>query len=408
MKIGILAYHSVCNFGAFLQLLSTVEYLKVHGHSPLVINWVPKDLEQTYQRVSIPKVVSMFARERSVYYPLSDLCRTDEDIAEVILKEKIAAVIIGSDAVCQHHPLFERMLFPTKTIIHISHYTSDRMYPNPFWGTFNQYLNPKVPVAVISASSQDSQFQYIKGHLKHQMKEAILEYKYCSVRDDWSQRMISYLTDGAIIPDVTPDPVFAFNMNAGHLLPSRKDILNRYHLPENYLLISFKNGRYISQTWINDFAESAKQKGMECVKLPYADCKAFGNLAYDVGDCISPLDWYALIKYSCGYIGNNMHPIVVALHNGIPFFSFDNYGTVKFRGLLTNEKSSKIFHILTAAGLLENRVFEKSKDYVMPKPDAVLNRILNFNLTKEISFAESYYRKYSEMMNKAIISLQTL
>jgi hypothetical protein len=147
---------------------------------------------------------------------------------------------------------------------------------------------------------------------------------------------------------------------------------------------------------------------MECVKLPYADCKAFGIFAYDVGDCISPLDWYALIKYSCGYIGNNMHPIVVALHNGVPFFSFDNYGTVKFKGLLTNEKSSKIFHILTAAGLPENRVFEKSKDYIMPKPDAVLNRILNFDLAKEISFAESYYHKYSEMMNKVIISLQTL
>ena len=408
MKIGLLAYHSVCNYGAFLQLLSTVEYLKAHGHSPLVINWVPKDLEQTYQRVSIPTVVNMFARERSFYYPLSKLCRTDEDVAEVILKEKIDAVIIGSDAVCQHHPLIERMRFPTRTIIHVSHYTSDRMYPNPFWGTFNKYLNPKVPVAVISASSQDSQFQYIKGQLKRQMKESILEYKYCSVRDDWSQRMVSYLTDGAIIPEVTPDPVFAFNKNAGHLLPSKKDILNRYHLPSKYLLVSFKNGRYISQSWIDDLAELAKQNGMACVKLPYADCKAFGDFSYDVGDCISPLDWYALIKYSCGYIGNNMHPIVVSLHNGVPFFSFDNYGTVKLRGLVTNEKSSKIFHVLTAAGLQENRVFEKSRDYVMPKPNTVINGILNFDLVKEKFFAESYYRKYSVMMEKAISSLQSL
>ena len=48
MKIGLLAYHSVCNFGAMLQLLSTYMFLKNHGHEPMVINWVAKDLEEYY------------------------------------------------------------------------------------------------------------------------------------------------------------------------------------------------------------------------------------------------------------------------------------------------------------------------------------------------------------------------
>ena len=50
MKIGILAYHSACNFGATLQLLSTYSYLKNNGHDPLVINWVPEDLEDFYRK----------------------------------------------------------------------------------------------------------------------------------------------------------------------------------------------------------------------------------------------------------------------------------------------------------------------------------------------------------------------
>ena len=44
MKIGLLAYHSVCNFGAMLQLLSTYMFLKNHGHEPMFINLVAKDL----------------------------------------------------------------------------------------------------------------------------------------------------------------------------------------------------------------------------------------------------------------------------------------------------------------------------------------------------------------------------
>lgn len=49
MKIGILTYHAACNFGAFLQLLSTVEHVRKRGLEPLVINWIPKDFETDHQ-----------------------------------------------------------------------------------------------------------------------------------------------------------------------------------------------------------------------------------------------------------------------------------------------------------------------------------------------------------------------
>ena len=43
MNIGILAYHSACNYGANLQVLSTVGYLKRNGHNPIVINYETDD-----------------------------------------------------------------------------------------------------------------------------------------------------------------------------------------------------------------------------------------------------------------------------------------------------------------------------------------------------------------------------
>lgn len=400
MKIGLLAYHAACNFGAFIQLLSTVEYIKKQGDEPIVINWIPRDFRKDYEKRALPEVRELYARLREQYYPMTELCETDRRVAEIIEKEKIDAIIIGSDAVLQHHPLRERIHFPCRRIIYISKPTSDRMFPNCFWGSFLRYLSAPIPVAVISGSSQDSKYYYIKAKIKAKMKQSILGFRYMSVRDDWTQKMIKYLTDGEIIPDVTPDPVFAFNQNASHLVPSKEDICKKFSIPENYMILSFKGSKSVSQEWINDFHKLANDKGLACVKLPYADAPAYGDIQYTIDDAISPLDWYALIKYSKGYIGNNMHPIVTSITNAVPFYSFDNYGISKIDGRSTNGESSKIYHILKQADLLENRVFTLGVDYSPQSPNNVLDSVLDFNVEKEKSFAKIYCHKYEKMMRE--------
>lgn len=400
MKIGLLAYHAACNFGAFLQLLSTIEYIKKHGDNPIVINWIPKDFRKDYEKRSRPEVRSLYAQLREKYYPMTEICETDKQVARVIDKEGIEAVIIGSDAVSQHHPLRERIHFPCRRIIYIGHPTTDRMYPNCFWGTFNKYLKSPVPIAIISGSSQDSKFYFIKGRIKNKMKQSILNFCYISVRDDWTQKMIQYLTDGEVVPDITPDPVFAFNFNASHLVPQKEEIISKYGIPDNYIILSFKGPKSVSQAWIDKFQTLANGQGLACVKLPYADAPAFGNIQYSVGDIVTPLEWYALIKYSKGYIGNNMHPIVTSITNGIPFFSFDNYGIPIIDGKRTNGESSKIYHILKQANLLENRLYTLGQDYLPIEPGATLNAILSFDNKKASAFAINYYQKYERMMTE--------
>ena len=400
MKIGLLAYHAACNFGAFLQLLSTVEYVKKQGDEPVVLNWVPKDFRKEYEKKSLPEVRKVYALLREKYYPMTDVCETAKEVARVIEKERIEAVIVGSDAVSQHHPLRERIHFPCRRILYISRPTSDRMYPNCFWGSFNKYLSKPVPVAVISGSSQDSKYYYIKGRTKKKMKESILGFRYMSVRDDWTQKMMHYLTDGEVTPIVTPDPVFAFNHNASHLVPSKEEITRKFGLPADYLILSFKGKKSVSQAWIDDFQRLATGKGLACVKLPYADAPAYGNIQFSVGNAITPLAWYALIKHSKGYIGNNMHPIVTSITNGVPFFCFDNYGIAKINGEWTNGESSKIYHILKLSDLLDYRVFISGKDYLCPSAEDVLKSIISFDMAKEKSFALSYYHEYLKMMEQ--------
>ena len=400
MTIGLLAYHAACNFGAFLQLLSTVEYIKKQGDTPMVINWIPRDFRKDYERRSLPEVRELYSHLREQYYPMTELCETEKDVAGVILKEKIEAVIIGSDAVIQHHPLRERVSFPCRRIIYIGHPTSDRMYPNCFWGSFNNYLYAPIPIAVISGSSQDSKFYYIKGKTKKSMKQSIRSFRYISVRDDWTKKMIDYLTDNEVNPEVTPDPVFAFNHNAPNLVPSKDEIIKRFGIPQDYIILSFKGKRSVNQEWIDKFQEAAAGHGISCVKLPYADYPAYGDIQYSVSDAITPIEWYALIKYSKGYVGNNMHPIVTAITNGIPFFSFDNYGIPNIGGKATNGESSKIYNLLNQADLLTNRQYVLGDDYSPIEPEKVLNSILHFDGKKENLFAETCYQRYENMMEQ--------
>ena len=132
MKIGLFAYHAVCNFGAMLQLLSTYMFLKNHGHEPVIINWVAKDLENYYAQNTPISQIENQLKLRLQLSKETALCRTIKDVANIISNEQIDAVIIGSDAVAQHHPLFERIVFPCRNIIAINSVTSDVLFPTLF------------------------------------------------------------------------------------------------------------------------------------------------------------------------------------------------------------------------------------------------------------------------------------
>lgn len=399
MKIGLLSYQSACNYGAFLQLLSTVEYIKKQGDVPRVINWIPFDLESYYAQRS-PLESELYDSLRQQFYPRTKLCRTSRDIANVIIEEGIQGVIIGSDAVAQYHPFLSRIVFPTKHFLKIVPVASHRTYPSPFWGDFTQYLDPSFPVVMLSASSQDSSYGLIRGKVRKQMKETIEHLKYISVRDDWTQKMICHITYGEIKPEVTPDPVFAINYNCDGIFPTKEEICRKYRLPDDFILLSFKKeNSSVSEDWIKDFERLAKEQHITSVNLPYAEFESLGKTEIEIPRPLSPLEWFSLIKYSLGYIGNNMHPIIVSLHTGTPFFSFDNYGIVKLRGLIASNKSSKIYHIVKSSGLLTNYVYAKGRSYSPPTPEYVLNSLLNFDKVKCLDFASYYYKKYIEMMS---------
>lgn len=66
---------------------------------------------------------------------------------------------------------------------------------------------------------------------------------------------------------------------------------------------------------------------MHCIAFPMPVGIRFKHpFAYEIGIPLPVLNWYGLIKYASAYVGSNMHPIIVSLHNGTPCYSIDYWG----------------------------------------------------------------------------------
>ena len=42
MKVGILTFHAAHNFGAMLQAYALQEQMRINGHEPWIINYIPE------------------------------------------------------------------------------------------------------------------------------------------------------------------------------------------------------------------------------------------------------------------------------------------------------------------------------------------------------------------------------
>jgi hypothetical protein len=236
-----------------------------------------------------------------------------------------------------------------------------------------------------------------------ELKRLLSQFKYITVRDEWTKQMVQYFLGNIDIP-VTPDPVFSFNQNTYLPVPSKQEVLHKYNLPDKYVLVSFRL-KNISNDYIEKMAGIIESNGYTPVGFPMPEGMNKYKIKQNIYNPLSPLDWYYLIKYADGYIGERMHPILVALHNGVPFFCFDEYGTQKTIIPLIYRKyiprSSKIYHILSEANLLKNMV---SYNRMCRKidPEIVVNKLFNFNREQMQQFANFYQDYYERSMVKLL------
>lgn len=401
MKIGIITYYKVMNFGATLQAVSTYCYLKNHGYEPIFINYMRKEAQTAITNgENDPQWKEQLDFVNGIIKNQTTICETAADVLRVVDECKIDGIIVGSDALLQHHPLLSRLHKGRRKPFFVSHVTSDRMFPNVFWGCG---VAGKIPMALMSVSSQNSAYRYFMPWTKVAMRKSLSQMKFISVRDEWTKEMLKVLLHKDVL--VSPDPVFAFNQNVGNLVPDKEDILMRFGLPPKYILLSLFT-QVLTNEQITDLETIFAKDDIALVILPMPTGQAYGySVRYEIKFPLSPIDWYALIKYSQGYIGSNMHPIVVSLHNAIPCFSLDNWGRVNFWGEKVDDGSSKIQHIMEVFGVQDNhRMINHNKCNVTIQE--IYDGIRNFPKNMVSRKAAYYLQKYNDMMELIIKQLE--
>jgi hypothetical protein len=407
MKIGILTYHSAPNFGANLQALSTVGFLKKRGMDPVIINWVPENFEVLHQKRVSEEQYNTHCKFAKMYLPQTGLCRSENDVLDAIEGHHLDGIIIGSDAVLCHIPLSRRRVFSIRKMKYVNvEVSEDREFPNPYWAYFVPKLRRNIPVVGFSVSSQNMPYFALNEQEINGIQDSLKNFTYITVRDEWTQKMINYfLGDGLSIP-ITPDPVFAFNENNFIPVIEKEELLRKYNLPYDYVLISFHTMFGITQNWIKKIECLFKKKGMTCVALPMPDGIRSMGLKYVITTPLETLDWYYLIKYSKGYIGERMHPIIVSIHNHVPFYSFDGNGTYYdtiipfYRKYIRS--SSKIYDLLKNADLLENTCSYYMMSLKKRSPEYIYERIIEFDTDKEKKYSDYCLSEYKRAMEKVI------
>lgn len=400
MKIGIITYYRVPNFGANIQAFSTYNYLKSRGFEPIMIHFMSPSLykfSNTFGNPNDQKKAHIEFVDKH-FTSQTEVCYTSGEVQSVISKYGIQAVIIGSDAVVQHHPLFERMHYDGDCHRHfrIDYIPPEQMYPSVFWGA-------GLPVGLIkvmmSVSSQNSKYKYFLPSLKKRMRASLSDFAYISARDEWTNKMFCSIL-GHTVP-VTPDPVFAFNQNCKDFVPTEKEIRKEFGLNRDYLLVCLRS-QSLSLEVLKEIKTKFSKQDVDCVALPMPTGVMFKHpFEYEI-PCPLPSDkWYGLIKYAYGYVGSNMHPIIVSLHNAVPCFSLDDWINYNFWNKPQNDGSSKVEHIMSVFGVQNNRRVI-SDGVCSVTSNEIVNGIINYPRDRVKQTAAQMYDAYCEMMNNII------
>ena len=409
MKIGILTFYRVDNFGANLQALSTYYYLKKHGHEPVMLEYVSRvtaayswisDFKGKYKpkKRLVQKAEHLRFIDSHIKNQIRNL-RSSSDVLKAIKENKIEAIIVGSDAVAQHWPLFSTLKFSLQRPYWFEPFPSERRFPNPFWGVG---FSESIPTAMMAVSSQNSPYNRFSFITKKRMKKALGNIRYISVRDEWTRVMMN-ASDPSLKIDIAPDPVFALNQNLEGVIPSEKDVRSKFNLPQKYILVGLRS-QVFSVDFLRELNEKFKNRGEECVAFNIDGAMAYSHpFAYETPGPISPLYWFALIKYSAGYIGSNMHPIVSALTCGVPCFSIDNWGRTNFWGKKIKDGSSKVQDVLSQYCIVDwRKAIDDGKCDVSPQE--MVDRISAFPVGKVRAISEQRLELYNQVMQKILSS----
>lgn len=305
MRVGIITFHYVDNYGAVLQCAAMQEALRQLGHEPWVIDFRPRSrarksllrgwrhqgsfrdgfVRRILQLIHGRKIEKAFWDFRERFFNMTEACYSSEDIARVCEILGIEAAVTGSDQVW--------------------HFARSAEY-------FLSWKSPKYFKRISYAPSCATDDQdYSKSE---RISEWLSSYSTISVRDEPSARAITKAT--GIYPEVVADPTLLCD-------PSHWESESPDEPDEPYLLV------YLLGDANNETLKLAVEKAKARLGLRKAVTIVASSrnprLAPEADQVVwngGPGVWLELIRNCNAFITDSFHGSLFAMKYRKPFLTF--------------------------------------------------------------------------------------
>lgn len=387
MKIGLLTHHWVYNFGANLQALATQSALQAEGHDVVIINYREPQKVEIYNNSVSSEQALMHHNFCNKYLKQSQILSNAKQVEEFCI-DSLDAVVVGSDAVFMLIPKFDPLNIVRK--IRNSNFQVTKEL-TPYWLNWeNSERSNHIIKASISASSMGTYFFCLPLSIIKSIRGSIKQFQYVSVRDRWTELMISVLSRGQVKPQISPDPVFSLNRNFS--IPESEDPI--IDISKTILL----SGNY-SSNWVSAFAEKAHEIGYTVATIPNPDsfC-AYSEVDFHIKLPLSPLQWFKLYANAAGFVGVRFHALVSCITNRTPVINVDHHGRANFI-----KHSSKMYDLCYRAQI-PNRYYTLQK-IQRTDPGEILHTLFHEGSNKK----SDQYAEYAEkQFTNAIRTISSL
>lgn len=392
MKIGILTFHRSYNFGANLQALAMKNMIAAKGASPIIINFQEEWKIEAYKKTILSEQQKQHENFFNEYYQESAVLRTNEEVRDYCQRE-LDGVIVGSDAVFRLIPKFDPIRI-AKIILRrkLSNLPPASLEAPPYWLPWEkQASHRKIVKASVAASSMGTNFYFLQPSLIAQINGCLSDFDFLSVRDQWTKKMIKFITKGKITAEICPDPVFTLLKNQTIPDSEKPDI----DLSKTILLSgNFQSG------WVNKLINCAHDAGYRVGGLSQPDKEYFyPNADINIKMPFSPLKWFSILGNAAGYIGTRFHALVSCIVQHVPVINVDNHP--RSRMIKT---SSKMYDLCERAGIPER--YYTLKKINSTDPVILLDNLFSTqNQLKANRYAEKAYEQFDSYIDRVLKSV---
>ncbi|WAT17571.1 polysaccharide pyruvyl transferase family protein [Aurantiacibacter sp. MUD11] len=313
MKIGVLTFHSSRNFGANLQTLATQEMLRKLGYEPVIVNYLDEAKLAAFEKMVPANQIAEHDKFAERYYTLSPALTSVEAVADYC-REELDGVVTGSDAVFRLATPYEPVRVAKKLLGRSNPFEAfswaDRV--PPFYLPFDA---PGLIKGSIAASSRGTSFYFLKPHMMKKVGDALRDFDFVTVRDDWTGTLVRWLSRGGANPLYSPDPVFG--LNSAFTVP--EDEQPQDDLSDVVLL----NGEF-DEAWLRGMVAAIKDRGYRALTLANpAEKDSYDFVDGKLDLPMSPLTWYSCLANCAGFIGMRFHAFVSCVTNKTPVVTMD-------------------------------------------------------------------------------------